>query len=133
MSELVYVSDWEIQCCGEDFAVGDHVEWPVLPVDRADPFWEPLLGPDLTARLWGTYEGHEEERPPGVTGTVRGIRTVVCRMAPLPPPADQRELHVVPGTGRFESIDAIDTWLDLHGDPSGLHFTGWLVDLDVSG
>lgn len=130
MSELVYVSDWEIQCCGEDFAVGDRVEWPVLPVTGVEAY-EPLLGPEVAPTLWGRYASHEDEEPPRVSGTVRGIRTVACRMAPLPPPADQRELHTVPGSGRFEPIDAIDMWLDLHGHPSGLHFTGWLVDLDL--
>ncbi len=130
MSELVYVASWQIQCCGKESAVGDEVSWPVLPVNRADPFWEPLLGPDLTARLWGSYEGHEEE-PPQVSGTVRGIRTVACRMAPRPGDAEPSSRHPVPGTVRFEPVDAMEKWYDLDGDPSGLLFCGWLVDLEA--
>lgn len=133
MTELVWVSDWQIQCCGEEFAVGDQVAWPLLPVNRADTYFAPLLGGELAAGLTHSYEGHEEPEVPDVSGTVLGIRTVACRMAPLPPPADQRELHVVAGSGRLQWIDAIDQWLDLHGDPSGLHFAGWLVDLDLEG
>jgi hypothetical protein len=128
----VYVADWQIQCCGKEFAVGDDVMWPVLPTDRADPFWEPLLGPDLTARLWGSYEAHEEEEPTQVSGTVRGIRTIGCRMAPRPEAADPKTLHAVPGTLRLEPVDAVEKWYDLDGDSSGLHFRGWLVDLDVA-
>lgn len=132
MSELVYVASWEIQCCGEEFAVGDVVEWPVRPADHADPFWEPLLGADLTARLWGTYEAHDDDVRL-VPGTVRGIRTVACHTAPRPGAADPTRHYVVPGSGRLEPVDAIEKWYDLDGDPSGLHFGGWLVDLDVAG
>ena len=131
MSELVWVSDWHIQCCGEEFAVGDEVWWPLLPAHRAGPYWEPLLGPTIAAELRHSYEGHEEPEVPRVPGVVRAIRTVSCRHAPLPPPADQRELHVVPASAVIESVDAIDQWYGTDHDPLVLSFCGWLVDLDL--
>lgn len=130
MTELVWVSDWQIQCCGEEFAVGDQVAWPLLPVNRADTSFAPLLGGELAAGLTHSYEGHEEPEVPDVRGRVRGIRTVSCRYAPLPPPADQRELHVVPGTAVMEQVQAIDAWYDT-GPDADLRFTGWLVDVDL--
>lgn len=132
MTELVWVSDWQIQCCGEEFAVGDDVAWPLLPVNRANTYFEPLLGGALAAGLTHSYAGHEEPEVPHVSARVRGIRTVSCRYAPLPPPADQRELHVVPGTAVIEPVQGIDKWYGTDVDPDGPRFCGWLVDLDLS-
>jgi hypothetical protein len=128
VSGLVYVADWEIQCCGEEFAVGDEVAWPVAPADHADPFWEPLLGPRLASALTGSYQAHEEETPPQIRGTVLGIRTVSCRYAPV---ADgDAHLRPVLGTTVLERVEAIEKWYGGDADPLVLGFSGWLVDLE---
>ncbi|GAA5109254.1 hypothetical protein GCM10023339_09120 [Alloalcanivorax gelatiniphagus] len=135
MTELVWVADWHIQCCGEEFAVADEVSWPLLPADRANPHWEALLGSNIAGELRHSYEGHEEPEVPRVPGVVRGIRTVSCRYAPLAPPADQRELHVVPGTAVIEPVEAIDTWYGtgFDVDTDGQRFCGWLVAVELRG
>ena len=64
MRARVYISDWQIQCCGGEFAVGGEISWPVAPVVRSDSYWQPLLGPELAAELTGHYQAHEDEMPP---------------------------------------------------------------------
>lgn len=130
MTDLVYISDWQIQCCGEEFAVGDEVAWPIAPVGVTD--WESLVGPELAAALTGSYEAHEDEPTSRLTGTVRGIRTVSCRYAPAAPPEDARTLCPVPGTTVLGGVEAIEKWYGTDFDPLVLRFCGWLVDLDVS-
>lgn len=131
MNELIWISDWEIQCCGSEFAIGDETVWPVSPMDRSDPYWMPILGPELTEALTGSCASHEEEPPPRMSGTVRRIRTVSCRYAPLAPPADQGRSFPVPGTAVIEQIQAIEKWYGTDFDPEVLNFRGWLVDLEV--
>lgn len=131
MTQLVWISDWEVQCCGDDFAVGDEVRWPLERADLTGGYWEPLLGPLLAAELDLTYAGHEEPAVARIPATVRGIRTVSCRYAPLPPPADQRTLHVVPGSAALEPVEAVDKWHD-SGPDADLRFTGWLVEVELA-
>ena len=126
MSDLVWISDWQIQCCGEEFAVGDQVTWPVLPATAAGPVFD---GTEFASALVGRYEAHEDESPPLVSGTVRAIRTVGCRYAPGRP-EDRSDLSPVPGTTVVEPVEAIERWYGTAFDPLVLMFCGWLVELD---
>lgn len=125
MTELVYVADWQIQCCGEEFAVGDVVTWPILARDRSDDLWE------VDEEITGTYDSHGDEPLPEMTGVVRRIRTMSCQYAAAPPPADPRERVAVAGTAVVEDVMAIEKWYGTGFDPDVLVFCGWLVDLEV--
>ena len=128
MRALVWISDWQIQCCGEEFAVGDEVTWPVVPAAPASGLF---AGTELASSLIATYEAHGDEPMSRASGTVREIRTVGCRYAPGPP-ADRSDLSPVPGTTVMEPVEAIETWRGTAFDPLVLRHCGWLVELDPS-
>jgi len=130
VSELVWVSDWQLQCCGEEFAVGDEVTWTVVTRSRASGSWAPVLGEEQEAAITLHYERHEDEPLSSVTGVVRRIRMMCCRHAPSPPPDDPRGHRPVPGTGLLEDVSAVERWQEAAAP--GMTFTGWLVDLDPS-
>jgi hypothetical protein len=133
-TELVWISSWEIECCGEESAIDETVTWPVMPRDGG---WVDVLGAELATRVTASYEGHEGDVP-GVTGVLRRIRTVTCRYGPAPRP-DAPHLNVpVAGTGALDDVRSIEKWhgmrVDTTPDTAGefLAFCGWLVDLEVS-
>jgi hypothetical protein len=42
------MEDWQHECCGEPFALGDAVTWPVVPVQDRHRL-AAALGPEVTA------------------------------------------------------------------------------------
>jgi hypothetical protein len=129
VSVLVWVSDWQIQCCGEDFSVGGEVTWTILPRAQWAGGMEPVLGVELDAAVTGSYETHGDDPLPELGGTVRRIRTVSCRYDASPPPHDPREQRPVPGTSVLEDVPVAEKRFDT--DIYGLRFCGWLVDVEV--
>ncbi|WP_158610889.1 DUF6578 domain-containing protein [Micromonospora endolithica] len=125
MEIRVWVDDWQMQCCGEPFAVGDRVSWRLRDLD---PEWPGLvLGSDLTAGVDQAEEHHgrvSEDLSP-VTGIVASIHAVHCRYAPL---SDERPTHrhPVPGSGAMTSVRSADGWTPDRGD---LTFAGYVVRL----
>jgi hypothetical protein len=79
----VWVNGWQMQCCGEPFAVGSQVSWTLGDVDR--DWLEAVLG----ARAAGVNaaEGHHGGLPdevPETAAVVSGISAVHCSYAPAP-------------------------------------------------
>jgi hypothetical protein len=70
--EVVWVADWELQCCGDDFAVGDAVQWRLSPLEggRAGYF------DDDPVRATSFYDHHSEKPAPLRRGRVRSIQAV---------------------------------------------------------
>jgi uncharacterized protein DUF6578 len=102
MDLTVWMSDWELECCGEPFAVGTRVRWTVVKPDRE---WLTSVLGDRAATVTHMEEHHHP--PDGassvVTGTVRRIWAVSCRYAPRPDD-DPRVLHPVPGTAVLKKL-----------------------------
>ncbi|MGW5641967.1 DUF6578 domain-containing protein [Saccharopolyspora sp. NPDC003752] len=127
MNALVWVSEWEIQCCGEPFAVGERVDWTL----RDDPDREWLaaaLGPEL-AQSVSHVESHHNEVPEEVSpvrARVLGIRRAYCRYAAAH--GGDSHPYPVPGSAVLTEVDRADGW---EAEMSGLHFNGYLVELDV--
>lgn len=78
MRRRVYLTDWEWDCCGEPFSVGDEVDWTVT---RAGSWVREILGAPLadTVELVETHHGPEAEGVEllGVVGVVVAIQDVV--------------------------------------------------------
>ncbi|MFI1995628.1 DUF6578 domain-containing protein [Actinoplanes sp. NPDC020271] len=122
-SELrIWVDDWQMQCCGEPFAVGDEVSWTLRAPDTE--WLEPVLGKDLAAGidLAEEHHGGVEETPPTV-GTVVAIRAVHCRYGPL---AGGAGLGPVAGSGVISTVRSADGWTPDRGD---LKFAGYVVEV----
>lgn len=121
----VWVDDWQMQCCGTPFAVGDDVSWTVHEPDR-----------DFFAELFGSQDAvgidaAEEHHVPGpeawtvMGGRVTGIDAVHCRYAVHD---SDGSLRPVPGSARRTPVSSADGWNAAQGEH---RFVGYLVRLAV--
>ena len=117
----MFVQDWQYECCGDDFAVGDEVAWTTRQPDT-----------DWLARRLGENEAanvtHTEEHHGSSHGNVAGKVTAIVAAfygEKAVPAKRLRELVPVPGTGKLKPLT--DT-RDFRGE-EGLSFAGFLVDL----
>jgi hypothetical protein len=119
-AQLIWITAWQHQCCGEDFAVGSAVSWNVREPDRA--WFARTLGPDLS-RQPDAVEGHHADRVDRVVnGTVRSIAAVHCAY-------DQESGSWISGTTTFTRQDPADRWTT---DRGNLKFIGYLVRVTVT-
>lgn len=118
MRYVVWVDAWQLQCCGEPFAVGSRVGWTLRDIARGRIF-EDVAGAEVSDRITHAEEHHGgvSEDAPVVNGTVRRIQAIHARFV--------REREWVPGEARdVTSADGSD-------EVAGLSFNGYVVDLDV--
>ncbi|HEV2891053.1 MAG TPA: DUF6578 domain-containing protein [Frankiaceae bacterium] len=113
----VWVDGWQEECCGDGFAVGDAVAWPVGAPDAA--FLGALLG-DVTVAY--AQETHDEASAE-VAGTVVAIHRVSARVAR---DAKDRVYRAVAGTGLALPVASAG----VVGEATGRQFFGWVVELD---
>jgi hypothetical protein len=75
MSTPVSVPDWALADLGLDVSIGDHVAWPVAPLDHAwsDQWWVGYASVDLR------YEHDPDEVTGTVSGTVVSIQALASR------------------------------------------------------
>lgn len=118
----IWVDDWQIQCCGTNFAPGDVVSWTLLEVDSED--YADVVGSehaneiDLREEHHGQEEGHV---PTSVE--VLSIAEVHCRYE-VPPGATDKVNHPVPGTTVLVPVNEADGWAQARPD---VRFAGYLV------
>lgn len=125
---VVWVAAWQMECCGDAFAVGDRVAWTVdREMDRE--WFDAALGPDMAARLTHAEEHHadENEDQPEVSGLVLSI--IRAWGAYGPKSLGDLMLSPLPGSARFINVDRSDGF-ERHAF-SGLTFNGWIVELDM--
>lgn len=125
MTRVFYV-DWQMQCCGTPFAVGDTVTWTVGDATSISD-WLTTVEPRGVD--W-TEEHHQEEYIVGsVSGVVERIQAVWQTRAPNA--VDPRLLERVEGSQFAIDVYTADGWED-EGDSSrhpGKSFEGYLVTL----
>lgn len=113
----IWLSAWQLQCCGDPFSLGSVVSWHVVPPD--EEWLTSVLGPELAGTVTGS-EDHHGAAAETVTGNVRSIRAVSYELAPRPG-EDPRFLHRVPGTTVLTEVET--------ADGEGADVAGYLVDL----
>lgn len=122
----VWLENWEWQCCGDKFAVGDEVEWGLLPArDRsylARPLGQALA--DSITHFETHHEGVHEEQPMPTPGRIESILAAYWQLAPRPS-EDPRVVYPVAGTAVLEARDSADGWEPEKGD--GVRFEGYIV------
>jgi hypothetical protein len=125
MEMTVWVDDWQMQCCGTPFSVGDEVSWNVKEVDV--DWFSNLFGPEAGIDVDGAEEHHTAglELGAATTGKVTGINAVHCRYAPS---EDDRTLSPVQGSAVLAPITSADGWNAAKGEH---RFVGYLVRLTV--
>ncbi|WP_153534695.1 DUF6578 domain-containing protein [Streptomyces sp. RB17] len=141
----VFYENWQMECCGTPFAVGDEVSWPLVAYD-AEGVRE---GHGYGARAW--VENHGGPDRPAV-GRVHAVDLVHEEYSfslpdPAPEPVEPRDgvvfrstgrgLEPVPGTLTLEPSDSCPKWFEEvdRGTVDGLgrvrRTRGALVTLDV--
>jgi hypothetical protein len=119
------MENWQIQCCGEPFAVGSTVDWTVHPVEDRDLLGT-VLGLDRAATVDVEEDHHsEEELGSSITGEVVRIDAVRCRYGPGPD--DDGVSYPVMGSTVLTPVSRADGWETDVGD---LWFAGYLVVLE---
>ncbi|GAB7029359.1 hypothetical protein JCM4914_08200 [Streptomyces platensis subsp. malvinus] len=121
----MWMDGWQMECCGEPFAIGSEVDWAVVAPDRE--WLTKVLGAQTAATVDGVEEHHGggPEHAAPVRGTVTGISAVHCRFAPLPGGADHTR-YPVPGSGTLTPLSSAPRW---NAGRDGLSFVGFLVEL----
>ena len=75
----VWLSDWEWQCCGDAFAVGDEIDFGIEARDPR-PALADMFGPALVATVDAIESHHEEERADRVRGRVVAVHAVTSEV-----------------------------------------------------
>ncbi|KUN05432.1 hypothetical protein AQI95_15995 [Streptomyces yokosukanensis] len=120
----VFYEDWQMECCGTPFAVGDEVVWKLVAVDGKD-----ARGAYHGAGAWVENHGGPDH---GTTGRVRSVdlvhqeylahhdpRTAAPRdTAPgkVTLRAAGRALEPVPGAHTLEPVDDCPKWFTAYED-----------------
>ncbi|MFC9845154.1 DUF6578 domain-containing protein [Streptomyces sp. NPDC060223] len=122
MTLTIWVDDWQIQCCGENFTPGDVVSWHLLEVDPED--YADLVGSERAAEIDFCEEHHGGEGEHAPTRLrVLTITEVHCRYeVPLGSTSNVR--HPVPGTTELVGVREGD---GRAANRPHVEFTGYLV------
>ena len=122
---VVFVETWQHECCGEPFAVGDTVTWPLVPVsEHAD--LAVRLGADVGGRVSSEVERHVEGVPE-VRLRIQRIRAAFCAYQRDPVGTGGVTHRPVAGTTVFEGLRAVDRTHEVRG---GLQWLGYVVDAE---
>ncbi|TAL43391.1 MAG: hypothetical protein EPN91_06545 [Salinibacterium sp.] len=129
MTTRVFYEEWQMQCCGTPFSVGDSVSWTAIPAGShfVEDFGS-IEGADIA---W--YEEHHQE--PGtqverVGGMVVSIRAIRQEFGPLSP--DDKVLVPVAGAVLATDLSSANGWESESDDPAhpDYLFSGYVVTLE---
>ena len=124
MPEVVWVADWEMQCCGDPFAVGGEVAWRLSPLQDRHALAD-ALGEEVAATVTAFYDHHASTPvPPEVDGVVRTIRAVFRDYQLI-----GRTLVPISGSAVTVHQQAGNGWAT---ESRPQRFVGYLVELDTS-
>jgi len=105
----VWVSEWEMACCGEPFSIGDRVSWHVVAEAETGGAWQTEIAEAAGGSSIGYSETHhepyEDDASP-LTGRVARIRAVIRERASSA--ADPVFFQPVPGTVELRDLGALD-------------------------
>lgn len=126
MSVLIWVDGWQMQCCGERFAVGEAIAWRCVAPDLE--WFESVLGAGLARRIYAAEEHHDQLSGdhPTTHGTVVDIHAAFSRYAPLG--ADATTLYPVPGSAVLRHVPHSGGDED---PPPDARFNGWVVEVEL--
>lgn len=126
MHIVVWIDDWQMQCCGTPFEEGDEIAWTLAPAlgDRRPP---DLLGDDTAGRITHVEDHHGilSDQTPVTRGTVRSIEVAFCRFVAERSAGDGRVLRPVPGSQLLRPVRRATG----REEAAGLRFVGYVVEV----
>jgi hypothetical protein len=124
----VWIDDWQMQCCGEPFAIGSRVTWTTYPISERDWF-AGFLDAATAAAITDHEDHHSSTADPSHvrSGAVRSIDAVFCRYR-----RRGKTMSPIEGSGVLLPRTSADGWEDDDPSDDGLRFVGYLVDLDTA-
>lgn len=104
----IWVDDWQMQCCGEPFAIGSSVRWSTRAPDS--DHLATFLGDGEAAHVDAAEEHHSDDGDEleHVSGTVTAIAALFGRYAPLP--GKPNVLFRSPGSGVLHAREQATSW-----------------------
>ncbi len=118
----VWIDGWQIQCCGDPFRVGQHVQFSTTSeADRE--FLDAVLGEDGAAAVTDYEDHHDLDVGPmtRLTGTVERIEAISCRYEP-----HDRAMYPVAGTTQVALRDQATGW-EPEPEREDLRFLGYIA------
>jgi hypothetical protein len=125
----VFYEDWQMECCGTPFAVGDEVAWPLVAYDAGD-----------IRQGWGYGAGARVERHGGGPDEETAVRLrATGRVHAIELVRQEFVVHheAVPGAHTLEAVGTCPKWFEKEEPGSGpgprriRRAVGVLVTLDV--
>ncbi len=118
----VWIDNWQMQCCGDPFRVGQQVQFSTTSnVDR--DFLGVVLGAEAAAALTDYEDHHDLDVGPltPLIGTVDRIEAISCRY-------EQRDRAMYPLAGTTQVVvqDEATGW-EAEAEGEGLRFVGYVV------
>lgn len=125
VARVVWVSGWEMECCGHRFEVGGMVSWTLSSKVDVD-YLQTVLGRDEAGTVTSSYDHHgSDEHAVQTQGVVESIRAVYCRFAPRPGGPSMTR-YPVEGTGDCEKRRSAHGW---EPGREARDFVGYVVEL----
>lgn len=116
----IWYDDWQMQCCGEPFGVGDSITLSVDP-ERDFSWLVPAFGSELVHSI-DFYETHHEE--PGSLPSISGTVTAIFIARPRDENPAPLRRKTPGGTGALEPVERIKQFERDVGN-----YSGYVIDL----
>lgn len=129
----VWIPDWEMECCGEPFAIGDFVQWPAVSVDRSD--WLERLFQGTRIVVHYSYGAHGNDGDHTliirqVAGRVDRIDAVTSAVDRTPIDAIGDLIEIAEGQATRHPISRVHRRPPMESTETS-EFVGYLVTLDA--
>ena len=127
----MWIDDWQMQCCGDPFAVGSTMTWSTVPVTDTTGF-AVFLDPAVAASITDheerhPYNDHEVNELHEITGVVTSIDAAFCRYV-----TNNGISEPAAGSGICEPRSQVTNgWESRPGDEE-LSFVGYLVMVETA-
>ncbi len=122
MRTYVWMSGWQLECCGSSFGVGESVQWPVgLEEPSGTEELLEVLDGDWARRVQYREDHHQVWASGVLTGTVASIDGVTCSTKLVEEIAKVR----VPGSGRVLGVPDLEAAYPVASDQRTL--VGWVI------
>ena len=125
---MVWVDDWQLQCCGTPFAIGDEVTWTLSSTPDRDWLFG-IFGPEPAHRITHAEEHHGQGNLVATRGRVIDISAASCHYTEHPRGRGAEVRHIA-GSGELHPVTEAAGY---GSGPDGTLFLGYVVELEAYG